>query len=600
MENYWESNFKALSAKKPDLAAALKDVQIPDHYKIEEAKDGSPALVSEEGKRHFISSAYNPQKQAKNILRPYRFEDRGDVILFGDSLGYLSQEIFKELNFRHRFFIVIHDKSLLKIMMTYNNMSSLIYADNVRWLMGEEYKDVLFLAFEQRPPEYLLTIRNNVVEEMDQRFYDDLSNLIQKALSTKLCEFYTLYKVGKTFRENLIKNIRFISKHPHVQELNGLLKGRPAVMIAAGPSLDKNIHVLKENQNKVFIICVSTVLKKVLDYGILPDIVATFDMGQASCRYLEGVETDIPLVVDLEAHHKILPKYNGPVFLWPPNKPVTKWISKFSKDFTIMQKGSSVSHLIFFVAELLECSPLIMVGMDLAFTDNKTHADGANAAWGGQEDLEKANIQMKAWDGKSKVNTFSGFLTFIALFEQKIRAYNGKVVDATEGGAFKEGTENITLQEAIDTYCSEKFDVKNDLQNLYKNAPRLNNNVLKEQIKLLIDQINEMQKKCDSSRDKAHSLIKAAKNNRDIKSINKSTIDAEKEHLDLLNYPDSNAIAQMALIKLRLIFITFFIDDYKGHDKYLELGKLYKYNAVILKEDLKEVKDMMNSILNQI
>lgn len=601
MKNYWDLNFKVLASKKPDIAALLERVEIPDHYEIVEAKNGSPALVSTQGKRHFISSAYNPQKQAKNQIKMYKIEDRGDIILCGDSLGFLTQAIHEKINFRHRFFIIIHDPALLKLTMTYNNMSKLIYDDLVRWVVGDLYADVFMNFIEAKLCENLLLIHNKPVEELDPAFYINLVDNTQKIFSTRVTEFNTLHKAGRLFRENLLRNMKFLPQFPHAQELKGLLKDRPAVLVAAGPSLDKNIQVLKENQDKVFVICVSTILNKILDYGIKPDMVATFDMGTASCKYLEDAPSGIPLVADMEANHEILPKYDGPVFLWPPEKPVTRWIEKFHDNFSIMAKGASVSHLIFHMAELMECSPLIMVGMDLAYTDDKAHADGSNAAWGGDgSHARNANVKIKSWDGKGNIKSDSGFLTFITLFEKKIREFNGKVVDATEGGAYKAGAENITLQEAIDTYCSSEFDVQADLNNIYTNAPRLKKDLFKEQLEEFAKNTNELMSMCDLSKDSSQVVIKAAKNRRDMKRLNKNMQEAEKHYLDLGKYEDPRDISSMGCIKVRLAFLSFVMEDYEGHDKYLEVSKLYKYNAVTLKEELADIKAIVESILEQI
>lgn len=601
MKNYWEENFKVMAAKKPDIAAVLEKTEIPEHYEVVEAKNGSPALVSTKGKRHYISSAYNPQKQAKNQIKPYKIEDRGDIILCGDSLGFLTQAVYEKLNFRHRFFIIVHDPALLKLTMTYNNMSQLIYADNVRWVAGELYTNVFMNFMEAKLCDYLLLVRNKVVEEMDPRFYADLVDNTQKIFSTRLIEFNTLHVAGRKFRENLLRNMKFIPKYPHAQELKGLLQGRPAVLVAAGPSLDKNIQVLKENQDRVFIICVSTILKKIINYGINPDMVATFDMGTASRAYLEDIPPGIPLVADMEANYEIIPKYDGPVFLWPPDKPVTEWVKKFHDDFTIMSKGASVSHLIFHMAELMDCSPLIMVGMDLAYTDDKAHADGSDAAWGGDgSHVRNANVRTIGWDGKSEVRSDSGFLTFITLFEKKIRDFGGKVVDATEGGALKVGTENITLQEAIDTYCSEDFDVQTDLNNLYTNASRLKKDIFIEKLEEFLKKVDEMSKVCDSSKESAQVVMKAAKNRRDIKRLNKSMQEAEKHYLSLSGFEGIRDIAHMAAVKVRLAFLSFIMEDHGEYDKYLEVTKLYKYNAVVLKKELADIKLIVGSVLEQI
>ena len=57
------------------------------------------------------------------------------------------------------------------------------------------------------------------------------------------------------------------------QALEGLnVEEIPAILVSAGPSLDKNISELKKAQGKAFIVVVDAALRTVLRAGVRPDL----------------------------------------------------------------------------------------------------------------------------------------------------------------------------------------------------------------------------------------------------------------------------------------------------------------------------------------
>ncbi len=107
----------------------------------------------------------------------------------------------------------------------------------------------------------------------------------------------------------------------------------------------------------------------------------------------------------------------------------------------------------FKVLEYLGCDPIIMVGQDLAVTDDLvTHAAGFH--YGGDKISEAGLLEVEG-NYQERVKTRPVYKQFLLHYERDIATYKGTAINATEGGAKIHGTHIMTFQEAIDKYIKE-------------------------------------------------------------------------------------------------------------------------------------------------
>ena len=110
-----------------------------------------------------------------------------------------------------------------------------------------------------------------------------------------------------------------------------------------------------------------------------------------------------------------------------------------------------MGHLAFCLAEALGCNPIILTGMDLAFTGDKLHAKDVESSI---ERTPGKNLTCEDIFG-NRVRTDPAFKSFVAGLEQEIKKTDGLCIDATEGGARKKGTAIMKLKDAIEKYCAD-------------------------------------------------------------------------------------------------------------------------------------------------
>lgn len=230
-------------------------------------------------------------------------------------------------------------------------------------------------------------------------------------------------------------------------------KNIPIIIVAAGPSLDKNIEELKKAKNKALIVSVSRAVRKLEQYEIASDIIAITDANQ-NIDYLKECKCKNALfLISGFASMNIQKKYNGRLLFHSFDVDIfpKSLIKQDEKDYT--DTGSVATDIVnLFVKNGF--SKFILVGQDLAFGENEvSHADGSCEV----RNEEKRYIE---GIGGNKVLSRGDWIIFKKTYE-KMLADNPQVtiVDATEGGALIKGTQVIGLQKTLEMYCDKEIPV---------------------------------------------------------------------------------------------------------------------------------------------
>ena len=174
--------------------------------------------------------------------------------------------------------------------------------------------------------------------------------------------------------------------------LAGIFKGIPAFIVAGGPSLDKNIHLLPSVKGKGVIISVDTVLPALLRKGVKPDFVTSIDSQNLTFEKIADVSLDVEGISLIT-----MPWVNRKVsmifpferrFWWFSGHRIEKWMNRIVGG-TINERGAGrVAHLNLISAIVFGCSPIVFIGQDLAYTGGATHAK--NTALTGNLLMEKS------------------------------------------------------------------------------------------------------------------------------------------------------------------------------------------------------------------
>ncbi|EHG4957708.1 motility associated factor glycosyltransferase family protein [Campylobacter coli] len=258
--------------------------------------------------------------------------------------------------------------------------------------------------------------------------------------------------------EQFLQNIPFMLESIPFQRILNERKNKfdNAIVVSAGPSLAKQLPLLKAYQDKAVIFCADGALSMLEKEGIVPDYVTNLDYSDWSIKFFQNKENLKQSIIALEcATHpnvvRSLKAENCMIVL--RNKALYQRFNL--NDFGYIDTGTHVSHFSYTLALALGFKNIIMIGQDLAFDEEgNSHSKGFSYGEQFSEETIVPTLQVQAYAGKGEVlthitwNDYRIKLEYLfACNEQKAKFYN-----ATEGGARINFTEELSFKE-----CCEKL-----------------------------------------------------------------------------------------------------------------------------------------------
>ncbi|ELF1267055.1 motility associated factor glycosyltransferase family protein [Campylobacter jejuni] len=229
-----------------------------------------------------------------------------------------------------------------------------------------------------------------------------------------------------------------------------------AIVVSAGPSLTKQLPLLKAYQDKAVIFCADGALSMLEKEGIVPDYVTNLDFTDLAMKFFQNKENLKQSIIALECatHPNVvynLKAENCMIVL--RNKALYQRFNL--NDFGYIDTGTHVSHFSYTLALALGFKNIIMIGQDLAFDEKgNSHSKGFDFGekFSGEENIDK--LKVPAYAGKGEV------LTHITWNDYRIKleylfacnSKEAKFYNATEGGARINFTEELSFKE-----CCEKL-----------------------------------------------------------------------------------------------------------------------------------------------
>ncbi|END5466941.1 motility associated factor glycosyltransferase family protein [Campylobacter jejuni] len=226
-----------------------------------------------------------------------------------------------------------------------------------------------------------------------------------------------------------------------------------AIVVSAGPSLAKQLPLLKAYQDKAVIFCADGALSMLEKEGIVPDYVTNLDFTDLAMKFFQNKENKTSLNVLSCATHLSLVHFLDNKSVVLRDDPLYQRFNL--NDFGYIDTGTHVSHFSYTLALALGFKNIIMIGQDLAFDEEgNSHSKGFDFGekFSGEENIDK--LKVPAYAGKGEV------LTHITWNDYRIKleylfacnSKEAKFYNATEGGARINFTEELSFKE-----CCEKL-----------------------------------------------------------------------------------------------------------------------------------------------
>lgn len=247
--------------------------------------------------------------------------------------------------------------------------------------------------------------------------------------------------------DNILGNLGCIARRPSARRLAGVLRGHPAVVAAAGPSLHDALPALSSLPEGVALFCPDTSFRILQGAGIRPHVVTSRERQLITIEHFEGVDTEgVALAACPVLRPRILEGFKGPVGFVYRSTDLPRWLDVEEPP---LEFAGSSGNLAFRMAALAGCDPILLVGQDLCFAaDGATHAPGA--AHGDRQAAHEATDQLEVpGNAGGVVRTNAIWASFLRCYELDLAEHAGTVINTSVRGARIAGTAAEPLSEAL-------------------------------------------------------------------------------------------------------------------------------------------------------
>lgn len=488
LSDLFQKNLDSLSAHLGTFNFISKFLNLykESNYMVERAKNGHESLVvlDELGRSLSYHSKYNPDREAEQIVNAF-YKGESHVLLFGFGMGYMAEELLDkvpDMGYGYQIFIVEPDPFVMIAALKNRDLTRLLGDERVVFYLGSDVDSIgetWNSAIDWSILESLCILEHQPSKNRFNQFFNKLLEKMKYLANRSRGNLMTLMNVGSEFHTNNFLNIPEAFGLPGVERLFDKYIGIPAVIVAAGPSLDKNIGHLKKIKGRFPIIAVDTAYRHMLRNGVKPDIVCAADSSYENSLDFVGVEseTEVVLAAELMTHPDIFKIFRGKKMLSTFGGGLYPQINNLREPIGKLLCWGSVATMAFDLARNMGAAPIIFVGFDLSFSEGRLHTRGSYS-----EDLlyeglhqftsmENANAEYICERGRFKfvgaegrvIYTDTNMKAYKEWFEDQFKQTKVEIINATEGGIVDKGVTKMTLAEAINKYFDKGSDINNIL-----------------------------------------------------------------------------------------------------------------------------------------
>lgn len=327
----------------------------------------------------WLHSSRNPREEAKRFVQSAitikEEQNRFPIMLLGFGLGYTAESIREQYPENPLIIIEPSPEVLLRAFET-RDLSPLLGSTGIIFIVDRDMDAILNVLplFSAKPLPIIPRPYREAEPELAKALLDTLSlwetkNTVNKA---------TVQKFGKRWVKNIVANQQYLINTPGIRNFAGVFSAVPALVAAAGPSLDEVLPYIPALYERCLIISVDTALRALLRTGIEPDFVVVVDPQYWNARHLDFCKSPGScLVTEIGVYPSVLRHPFEHRLLCSSLYPLGSFLEKDLDPKGRLGAGGSVATTALDFALHLGAQPVYIAGLDLAYPDFKTHFTGA-------------------------------------------------------------------------------------------------------------------------------------------------------------------------------------------------------------------------------
>jgi hypothetical protein len=501
----WEANLSILSETHPQAATllatakALPDTEVKD-LSLQLGRKGHLTLLTHDKLGEFyLHSLYDPISEAKQTATKELDDPKINVVVvFGFGLGYLLEEILKACDKKTRIVIVESRLDCLVTALSSRALDNVLSDERLKFILETNSKKAatktnLELSFDKLKSWKIIATPQQT--RFNQTYLKSYIDHLGACINQRVSSFSTSMNLSAYFLKNSVANIDAAAQSPGVKQFTDCWKNRPAVIVAAGPSLNKQLATLHAYQDKLLIVAVDKTWPILKAAGIKPHIVVAID-PRRPCSWGDDPPQDVWFLSVGSCNPDVVHSINTQRIVSYGNPVHEKIFKHIIGERGVLHTGGSVATNAFSFARLMGASPLIMIGQDLAYTGGASHASGY--LWPKTLDEAKGT----KGDGFREIEGYHGdrvqvdrqLDSYRKWYEDFIAAHpNDTVINATEGGAKIAGTRQLPFSEACSLYAEDTRVTAEPIAQAAQGFTPIDYSIVQEKFVELIAQIESIQ-----------------------------------------------------------------------------------------------------------
>lgn len=468
-----EQNKSALLKVAPDVWEKIEKSQLDENpVSVNVARNGSFYQIYHGEKEIRLNSSYSPENEALCWSLSYKdLEPENVFLVHGFGNGMMVRELLGQAEEERR--VLVYEPSIEIYLSTLENydISDLLVNPRLQLViagineleLGNEIFKLIFSIYNSSTtliqlPEY---------DKIDSEGLDKLESLWDRASYLIQVNQNTMKRFKDSFFFNQLYHFPYLKGQFVLQDLVEIWpKDMPMVIVGAGPSLDKNIDVLKTMKGHVPILCMDSALATLKKHDLRPD----FYMAVESAKPLQLFDKDwlkgIPFLGSLICPKELVDsdEFEGKKIFCSFTPFMEKIFGKIAVPTAKYSGGGNVGTTAFSVSYEIGAKPIVLVGHDHAYSESgAAHTEGRNQEFK-EAFIENEEDMVEGFNG-GLVQSRYDWIIYLNWYAGSIpKLKDIEVINATEGGAKIKHTKEMQLSEVAKKYENYHFDI-NDLMN---------------------------------------------------------------------------------------------------------------------------------------
>ncbi|EIC5480559.1 motility associated factor glycosyltransferase family protein [Campylobacter upsaliensis] len=394
------------------------------------------------------------------------------LYFYGISNAFMIENLLQNPYHCH---LLVYERNLALLYTLLSSIDLSVALAQKRLLIFNEVSQMEYI-FETQP--FLAYSRTYFLELMSDFYAREQKEIL--ALNSFLMEGFkkSILKQGNDPKDALqgirqyVYNLDSMIKNPSLKELLAKrgAKFKSCVIVSTGPSLSKQLPLLKEVQERVVIFAADSAYPILMQNDIVPDYVCMVERTDFTAEFFKhdfGNKDDKTTFLLASLVHpnaiEYLEKRGRNYILIPKHLNFAQYVDL--KAFALLSSAVSVAHMALALALELEFKELVFIGQDLAYDDvGHSHPkDYQHSADFESEAYEK--IKVVAYGGEGFVESHEIWIFFRQILEDLVKyVVSAKIYNATQGGTRIEGM----IEKPFSECCK---DFNENKQNLVKLKP---------------------------------------------------------------------------------------------------------------------------------